>query len=154
MGTIYVNPGGTIKHKAFNSAIGATGGSITVPTGKRWDILQLTADLTTSATVGNRVMQCRIVSYDGDVTWVGAASGNVAASQVGGYDVAFGGSLATPSTTVRRNMANTANTNVQVRETSGARALKEGGFIVIDDSANIDNADALLMELLVVEYDV
>ena len=38
----------------------------------------------------------------------------ITAAQIGGYDVGFGAPINTPSTTVRRNIANTGNTNIQV----------------------------------------
>lgn len=132
--------------------IGATGIQVTVPPGFRWELEQLSCDVTMTATVGNRILQCIVVGPDGVSVWQGAASAVVAAAQVGGYDCAFGAPLATPSTTIRRNRANTGNTNVQVRETSGIKHLAAGAYVRVYDSAVIDVADAAYLTLNVVQY--
>jgi len=155
MPTVITNPGGTVKLAQAASAIAAGGLTIYSPaTGKIAKLLSFSSDTTCTATVGNRVLQVRAVAtVTGLPMWVGAASGNVTAAQVGGYDVAFGGAGA-PSTTVRRNRADTNNTNVQVREFAPEIWLRAGDSFTIDDSANIDATDSCNHTLVYVEYDV
>lgn len=156
MQTVLANPGGTIKTSAGTAAIGAAGGLpiFAVPTGKRVRLLQITTDTTMSATVGNRQMYMWITSAAGANIWLGTASANTAAAQICGYDVGFGSPLNTPSTTVRRSIAQTANTNVQVRENAALIELAAGSGIAIDDIANIDVADVVTYRIHYIEYDV
>lgn len=125
----------------FATAIGASGlnlifcavGLTTVPQ-------QITADVVCTGTAGNRVFVARILDASGNVVWMGTESAITTAGQTCGYDVNFGGAAGV-STTVRRNMANTGNTNVQVRENCGPLTLGPGYLFLLDDTANIDNAD-------------
>jgi len=148
---ITVRPGGTLKHVASTQAMPAAGAFFQVPPTKEWEVHGLVTDTTTTATVGNRVL-CASLVLDTVVYWRGASSGNVAASQVGGYDVQFGSSTAT-STTVRRNIAGTANTNVQVLCACPYKRLKANTVIYIDDTANIDVTDATTLRITYNEYE-
>lgn len=147
-------PGGLIKTVNFGLAIGATGYTATVPVGKRWVLLGFTADLQTTATVGNRILSFSIVNATGTL-WVGPLSTAIAASQFGGYDVAFGG-VSAPSTTVRRRLDAATSTNVQVICSNPIAQLTSlgGAALNIDDTANIDNADTIIGAYTVVEYDL
>jgi len=153
---VVVRPGGTVRRLGANgTAIGAAGGLAiaSCPSGKLWELCFVSIELVASATVGNRQLVTKITVDNSTTDWIGATSGNVAAAQIGGYDVAFGAPLGTPSTTVRRALVAAANTNVQVRETSGLRFIKASGNIIIDDIADIDNADTINWRLQVIEYE-
>lgn len=152
---VLTHPGGTIKSSAGSAAIGAAGGLpiFAVPAGKVAEILQITTDTTMSATVGNRSMYIWITSALGSNMWLGQASANTPASQVCGYDVGFGSPLNTPSTSVRRNIAQTANTNIQVRENSCLKLLAANSGIAIDDINNIDVADVVTFRIHYIEYE-
>lgn len=148
-------PGGTFRRFGANgTAISAGGLRIgTCPVGKRWVLLSVVCDVVCTATVGNRILMVSITTDNNTNDWLGAVSAAVTAGQTGGYDVGFGAPLATPSTAVRRNLANTGNTNIQVRETSSCNVIAATGGIMIDDTADIDNADAVSYRLCVMEYD-
>jgi len=116
--SVYTHPGGTQYSSVDTTTIAAVGGSvfIVVPDGKRRKIFTLMTDTTMSATVGNRNIIIMVKDRNGNNQWIGLASANVAAAQVCAYDVGFGGSNNTPSTSVRRNLTNTAAVNVAVAE--------------------------------------
>jgi hypothetical protein len=142
--------GGTPTALSQTMAIGNTFAA--VPAGRRWRIQSFVSDTTASATVGNRVIIAQVRDNAGVVVWVGPATGNVAAAQIGGYDVVFGGGAGT-TTVVRRNIANTANTNVQVLCSCGIIEMRAGWTIVILDTAAIDNADVTVIRVVYTEYD-
>jgi hypothetical protein len=145
-------PGGVITSQASGgTAINAT--QIIVPAGKKWTVLSFVADVTATATVGNRILQLNISTGAGAALWRGAASTAVTAAQIGGYDVGFGAPINTPSTTVRRALIAAANTNVQVRESCALNQWAAGYNIVLNDSAGIDNADSVAWRIVYVEYD-
>jgi len=147
-------PGGTVVSAGGTGAIGAGGIALfVVPAGQKWLLLGMVSDTTMSATVGNRILQCR-AQIAGAPIWIGAASAAVAAAQVGGYDVGFNSAIGTPSTTVRRNMANTANTNVQVREMCPLGLMGPGYNMIIADSAAVDAADSVNWNYTYVRYDL
>jgi hypothetical protein len=150
-------PGGTVTTQGYAVGIGAGGVSMFLPANSRMKLVSLVSDTTMTATVGNRILQFRVLS-GGVPVWVGPASTAVTATQVGGYDVNFGGASA-PSTTVRRNLANTGNTNVQV--TAYAPALEIVNITaaavvvaVLSDSAAIDAADSTNFLLSYILYPV
>lgn len=147
---VNTRPGGTIR-----LLYGAVAGfALTVPANKRWQLLSFVTDWTASATVGNRVIHGLIVGGGGSQnTWRGASSGNTAAGQVCGYDIGFGCPLNTPSTTVRRNIANTANTNIQVRENTSLTLLAAGDILSLVDSAAVDANDVITYRVVVLEYE-
>lgn len=145
-------PGGTpgIQPRVTTIASGAQ--VYTVPANKKWSLESYVSDTTCTATVGNRILIVSVRSNDGTTLWNGPSSAAVAAAQVGGYDVGFGYANA-PSTTVRRNLANTASTNVQVICSCPLKTLNAGCTVRILDTAAIDNADALNHNLCYTEYD-
>lgn len=150
---VTTKPGGVITAAGAVTGVPAGGLTVvTVPVGKRWVPMSFTSDTTMTATVGNRLLIVRVMT-GATIVWMGASSAVVTAAQVGGYDVAFGASNGTPSTAVRRNLADTASTNVQVRENCPIAQMKAGDSIVIDDTANIDVADSCTGRLYYVEYD-
>jgi len=143
--------GGTLFIVNRQSTINSGAQVFTVPAGKRWILQSYTSDLICSATVGNRTAIV-FISDDIGPIWMGEITGNIAASQTGGYDISFG-KVGTPSTTVRRNLANTANTNVQVRTNCPVFELDAGCTITYDDLANIDNTDVLNHVLVYRQYE-
>jgi len=153
--TVFTNPGGKVVCSNLQSTIGAAGGVIlfTVPTGKRWVVEALSIDITCTATVGNRTFGVWSTDQLGNRAFMGTTSAATTASQVCGIDVFFGGTGA-PSTTVRRNIANSGNTNVQVRESIPIKTMRAGQLIALDDYASIDVADAFNAFLQYTEYDV
>jgi len=156
MQTALTQPGGKIRYISGTVGLAAGGQLISaVPTGKRWKLLSLSLDVTCTATVGNRLIYAYFTDPTATVnTWLGALSGAVTASQVLGYDIGFGNPIGAPSTAVRYNRARTANVNVMVRENSALCEMSAAAGIAIDDTANIDIADATTFCLTVVEYDV
>lgn len=149
-----VTPGGELKNSIITAfGVSAAGLSLfVVPTGKEVIPLSLSTDVTCTATVGNRTIGIRI--DDGTyIMWIGATSAATTAGQVCGYDIGFGNPLSTPSTTVRRNMANTGNVNIMVRENTSITRLAAGSRIIIDDYADVDIADSANWYLQYVELD-
>jgi len=131
-------------------AIGATGIGVNAPAGHRWVLINVTIQVTCTATVGNRAFYAWIT--DGtNVQWTGALSGLTTAAQVCGYDIMFGSPASTPSTTVRRLWSGAGNTNIQVRESAPALWVPPNGLILIDDVNNIDNADSVEMHLMYID---
>ena len=135
------------------STVYAVTAGLTVPRGKVWQLIGWVSDYTTTATVGNRVILGLMKNGAGSTTWIGAASAAVVASKVCGYDFSFG-SISGPNTTVRRNLANTANTDIQVTTQSPVTLLQAGGSIVLFDATAVDAADTYRVVLTYVEYDV
>jgi hypothetical protein len=123
------------------SALGG-GLGLTVPAGFMWELFSYSVDLVATATVGNRTPVLRIRAVNGTPLWMGTTSANVTAGQTGGYDVSFG-NVGAPSTTVRRNLADTGNTNVQVRDMCPVKWLNAGDVLFYRDPAAIDAADAV-----------
>ena len=144
--------GGTLTRNALaGSAIGATGTGFAVPTSKEWELLAVVFDVVCTATVGNRVFIVSLFDTANN-EWVSAASASVTAGQTCGFDVGFG-NVGAPSTTVRRNLANTGNVNVMVREMCPIDSLFAGWIVKIDDVANIDNADAVTGYMFFRQYE-
>lgn len=151
---VVTRPGGTIVRTTSADAITATGQDvIVIPAGKEGEPIAVVSDYTASATVGNRVLVATIrVSAAGNIVWMGTSSANVAAGQVCGYDISFG-QVGTPSTTVRRNLAETGNVNVMVREFCPIKRMAAGWVLNIDDIANIDVADVLTHKTVITRYE-
>lgn len=114
-----------------------------VPTGVTCNAMFLTLDIVCTGTVGNRIVYVRVVDAGTRTIWAGSVAAAGTAGQTIGYDVAFAVPGATPSTTVRRNLGNTANVNVMVRENCPLSVLGPGYSVVIDDTADVDIADAV-----------
>jgi len=143
--------GGVIQTVATTQALPAAGAFAQVPPNKEWLLQGAIIDVTATATVGNRVLSAYI--QEGATTlWRGPSTAAIAAGQVGGYDIAFGAGAAT-STVVRRNLANTANTNVQILCSCPYRTLRQNMILYIQDTAAIDVADATTFRMIVEEFD-
>lgn len=149
MTTVITNPGGVKNAYSATLAIGATGNGLTCPPNKKWVLEALVADVVCSATVGNRILIARV----GNIFWVSPSSAAVTAGQTGGIDVSFG-TAGAPSTTVRRNIANTGNTNVQVIAQCPIKTLTAGDTLTVQDTAAIDVADSISFRAWYVEYDI
>jgi len=150
---VSTKPGGAKSVTGFTLGLPAGGQGLNVPAGKFWVIQSCIADVVCTATVGNRTIGGRVVVGGTTFYWFGATSAATTAGQTCGYDIGFG-NVGAPSTTVRRNIANTANTNIQVREMCPITILRAGDSVTIDDYADIDVADQITMRLWYSEYDV
>ena len=135
----------TLTGAAGVQFLGATAGKIT-------QLLGVTIDVTHSATAGNRQLYAWILSPTGATMWVGALSAIATANQITGYDIGFGNPLGTPSTTVRRTIAGTANTNIQVRESTALSWFAVGAGVSIKDINNTDPADVVATRFVTLEY--
>lgn len=149
--TVLCNPGGTIRRVASNGALAAGGLAIwTAETDFEYELEAVVMDIVCTATVGNRNFMVWLQD-GGTIYWFGALSANVTAGQTCGYDISFGNE-GTPSTTVRRNIANTASTNVQVRELCPIRSAGDGVVLVVDDINNVDATDAVTYRVVARKY--
>jgi hypothetical protein len=149
-------PGGTPAVLVIDNSGITAGGLNTIGTWAatvKRNLLGVTIDVVCTATVGNRTIGARLLDAAGNILWVGSTSAATTAGQTCGYDVVFGMN-GTPSTAVRRNLLNTGNTNVQVREFCPMSQLVGGANVslVIDDYANVDNADAVYSRSNYQEY--
>lgn len=142
-------PGGTITTTAAATIMAFA--ASTVPAGFRRRIYTWVSDITCTATVGNRLFVVRVRDALGNIIWIGPLSAAVVAAQICGYDVVFGSGAAT-STTVRRNIANTANTNVQVLCSSGLQELAAGYVVDVIDTAAVDANDVATFRTTCVDY--
>jgi len=114
--------------------------SFTVPTGKLWELLGVTATISNTATVGNRTLQMQITNGVSEV-YRSPRSGNIIASAAEMVSWAWGG----------------AGSYGQVGfvTMSTYRMILPAGYVVrVYDSAAIDAAaDDLTVVLHYVEYD-
>lgn len=125
--------------------------SFTVPAGKVWALQSVVAEIDTSATVGNRLMNMQIT--DGTDLRLISTYNTVAASQKGNmlWDRRY---TAAPSTTVRR-MLSTTVANSSLTEHLPDMILGAGSVVRVWDASAIDAAaDDLIVILHYVEYDV
>jgi hypothetical protein len=152
-------PGGIVYAAQGNATTVTISTLFNCPAGFGFELHGLSADITASATVGNRNYFCQIVDTLGSIDWRGALSANVAAAQICGYDVGFG-NVGAPSTTVRTRLGALTSTNIQVREMCPHKALENralsiaGGanaagpiIVAIVDAAGIDGADTIQWRL-------
>lgn len=146
-------PGGNVQGLVVNAVgIGATGYAVMAPGSARSKFVGCTIDIVCSGTVGNRIFNVKVLDNGANVRWIGQSSAAVTAGQTCGYDVAFGAN-GPVSTTVRRNIADTANVNVMVRENCiFYEAAPIGWTVIVDDTANIDNADAVTARAQWIDY--
>lgn len=154
---VTTKPGGTSRSIATGAvAIGAAGGLTiyTVPAGRKCIGISLTGDYVASATVGNRLVYLRITDQFAQLVWIGAQSAALTAGLTGNYDCSFGVNNATVSTSVRRNIGNTAATSIGVRENCSIGQFPAGYTFIIDDGANVDVADTYDTRMVVTEVDV
>lgn len=124
--------------------------TITVPAKKLYDIRYIEVALTTTATVGNRLLQ--IVIGDGTNAMFGIRTGAIAASNVGLVVLAPGISYAT---TNKRTPSNAANSTVTIRDSLPQPLLLPAGYTIrCYDVAAIDAAaDDMEIVVLGVQYD-
>ena len=126
--------------------------SFTVPTGKVWDLLYIVAQLSTTATVGNRALIVKI-SNGADSVFIPLQTAVIAASQVGINRVYFNAPQAT-STIAMVLLDASAVSNVGLTNGVGRVILPAGYVINVKDNAAIDAAaDDLTVVLHYVEYD-
>lgn len=124
--------------------------TITVPAGKYYEVRYIEVALTTTATVGNRVLQ--VVIGDGTDAIFGIRTGSVAASNVGLLVLVPGIPYAT---TNKRTPSNAANSTVAVRDSLPQPLILPAGYTIrcYDVSAVDAAADDMEIVILGVEYD-
>jgi len=126
--------------------------SFTVPVGKMWEMRSAIAQLSNTATVGNRALTLLVTDGTDNLT-VPLQCGNSTASQSAMNRLFFGTFVAT-STTVTLNLAGTAAVNVALTNGVGPMMLNEGSVIRAYDLNAIDPAaDDLIVILHYIEYD-
>jgi len=139
-----VIPGGTPKW-VRDATANDSDKSFTVPAGKVWEMLFMSGDLSTTATVGNRVLVIAIAP-DGTNSVRQIISGSIAASGTAGCIVTCG------SVTSIITLALTTTTRYTVGVSR--MLLPAGAVIRIYDAATIDAAaDDLTVVLHYIEYD-
>lgn len=132
--------------------------SFTVPAGKIWNVLDIQAQLTTTATVGNRLLTC-VVTDGTNIVHPFERTAALAASKTGGLNIYSGNGLNTAAadTTYRRVKLSggTALCDQSVSESIPCPFVLLAGYVVrIWDAAAIDAAaDDLTVILHYVEYD-
>jgi len=146
-----VIPGGTPKHLylafADNSDV-----TYTIPTGKRWEVTRIQAQLSATATVGSRVIEVTITS-GGNLVFRGTRSGNIAASQIGVVQLLDNWAAVPTAATVALALPS-GTVNVSVTCNLPCRSLAAGDVIRIFDTAAIDAAaDGVLLVVDYIEYD-
>ena len=125
--------------------------SFTVPAGKVWKLISAEGELTTTATVGNRILNMSI-SNGAALVYSGKSTAIIAESKVGG--MLFGPSVA-PSTGARPSFAaGTTNRDIEM-DTQIPEFLLTAGYVirVWDTAAIAAAADGLIVVLHYVEYD-
>lgn len=127
--------------------------SFTVPAGKAWDVRYISATITNSATVGNRLLAIEITNgTDRVVNTVTTAT--VAATLVGSAEMTFQGGITAVTTTAPGVSLTGATSNVYKAQNKCAIILPAGYVIHVYDTAAIDAAaDDLVVVIHYVEYD-
>lgn len=124
--------------------------SFTVPAGKAWALQYVYAEITATATVGNRSLAVHIRDTNPSVIVV-EATANIAAAQKGNIRLING---APRSTTAQRMLDGTTATVSQENQLPMLALLPAGYSVRVWDSAAIDAAaDDMTVVLHYVEYD-
>lgn len=126
--------------------------SFTVPAGKIWRLISIYAEITCTATVGNRVLAISMTNGT-SVIDRNDAQANTTASQIGNFFVGYGTPSAA-STTARRILAGTSNATTTTSIGDPERILLAGYVVRVFDRGAVDPAaDDLTVVLHYVEYD-
>jgi len=147
-----VIPGGTVKWTR-DAAANDSDKSFTVPAGKVWELISMTSELHTSATVGNRYLGIRITNGTNDImnTIITAV---VVASKYAGLRIFFGAPVAPSTTAFIRLDEATAPQDLTNSVGVGRVSLTAGCVVRIYDVSAIDAAaDDLTVVLNYIEYD-
>lgn len=149
----YCKPGGTPKW-VYDATTNDSDKSFTVPTGKRWDMREVHAELTATATVGNR--QLAVIITDGTNTIMTAIkTSNVAATQTGVTNLYFGNGPSNNTTNTNNPLLSTGTPTVGYGMTVSNTMLLAGYVIRAYDFNAVDAAaDDLTVVLHYIEYDV
>lgn len=127
--------------------------SFTVPAGKVWAVYYIRGDLTTTATVGNRVLVIRISDGTNYVRGM-VRTTSIAASKTGVCVYEEGGIGTTTNTTNYETPENGASPDVLTVHGGCAMYLPAGYVIRVYDIAAVDAAaDDLTVVLHYLEYD-
>lgn len=153
MTEIRTSPGGSVKITRDGTLNDSDKTLLTVPTGKVAKLIWISAEITCTATVGNRNLECLIT--DGtNIVWTSAFSGAITASQIGGIFLSTGG--AGHATGTARGKLGTAGSaqNVTLQGGLPEMYLPAGYTVRIYDIAAVDAAaDDLVTVISYVEYD-
>jgi hypothetical protein len=126
--------------------------TFTVPRGKCWLVRGLWIEITTTATVGNRLLNGRIFNATPAAIWSFEPTGSIIASNVGRWNAGIGCARTAATGTSLGGVAE--NTALQVALPDNL-ILTEGFSIRLWDQAAIDAAqDDTLCSLNYLEYDV
>lgn len=124
--------------------------SFTVPAGKVWNLLAVTAELAATATVGSRVLRAYLKDSSADYL-AACASVTITANQIGTMFWEYG--FGSTSTTIRRG-PNNGSPNVTISQNLHPCILPAGYSVrVIDTAAIVAAADDMVVVLHYVEYD-
>lgn len=144
-----VEPGGTYQWTRDATA-NDSDKTFTVPAGKKWLLLDIVAEITATATVGNRSLRVD-VGNGVAVLWVAVATGSIAATQVGTMYCEQGFGAA--NTSIRLGPSVTS-TSVSASQNMPPMMLLPGYTIrVLDRNAVDAAADDLIVVLHYIEYD-
>jgi len=152
MTEIRATPGGTPKVSRDATANDSDKTVLTVPTGKVVRLTRVYAQLTATATVGNRILRC-VITNGTDPIWVSPSPGNIAASQVGAIelDTSFADYVATIPVT---DLAQSVNLNAKATCFMPDMLLLAGFVVRVADMPAIDAAaDDLTTVIHYIEYD-
>lgn len=138
----------------YNNTANASSKTVTVPTGKIWDLRMVFAELTTTASAGNRLLMMYITNGTNTI-YAGQASAAIAASKVGQLIMYFGENYFAAGDVNRKLSATTANADVSKHHCTAAKCYLPAGYtFVVCDSAAIDaNADDMVLVYEYIEYD-
>lgn len=127
--------------------------NVTVPARKVWKLIAVTADCICSANAGNRYFSIKLYEATYGMLWMGVTSAVTIANQTCGMDVCFNSAMPS-STTVRRNLADTANVAVYVLQSCPVEYLYAGALIQLEELTGVSATDAATFYVWYIEYDL
>ena len=144
-------PGGTVRNY-YLASTDDSDVTLTVGTGKLWNIKHIHAELACTATVGNRVLCCRMTDGTNNLYW-SPEVGNTLANQNCALEGYRGATYTT--TAGQFPISYGGNTfNVVCRFPLPELWLKAGCTVRIYDRAAIDAThDDMILNLIYIEYD-
>jgi len=148
-----VTPGGTIKW-VKDDTTNDSEKTFTVPAGKRWDVLSVYAEITCTATAGNRVLNAAFTTGATRIL-TGPKSAAITANQKGTYLVNDGALVGTDVNNLP--LLDTSTPNIAVYAgtfPAGGMRLLAGYTIIVGDLTGVAAvADDLTVVLQYIEYD-
>lgn len=123
-----------------------------VPAGKMWNLKMILAQITATATVGNRVLQMWVFNTVPEAVYKSESSASITASTTGALRLYR--EAAAADTTVRPRIDGAADPTSETNDILPDMLIPAGYSVRIADSAAIDAAaDDLIVVLHYVEYD-